>query len=83
MGHIRLGTLPRSKRWREVVGLLEADAPLDMVAEAAAKASERDLPLASNDPQFQFINLLLVRLPLLARGAGVRGRAGRHGLRCA
>lgn len=70
MGHIRLGTLPRSKRWREVVGLLEADAPLGLIADAAAKASERDLSIASKDPRFQFISSLLVRLPLLARAPG-------------
>lgn len=70
MGHIRLGTLPRSKKWREVVELLESDAPLDLVAEAAAKASERDLARASKDPLFQFVSSLLVRLPLLARAPG-------------
>lgn len=70
MGHIRLGTLPRSKKWREVVELLESDAPLDLVAEAAAKASERDLAEASKDPLFQFVSSLLVRLPLLARAPG-------------
>lgn len=70
MGHIRLGTLPRSKKWREVVDLLASDAPLDAVAAAAAQASERDLSGASDDPRFQFISSLLVRLPLLARGPG-------------
>ncbi|MEL6958770.1 MAG: hypothetical protein AAGL89_07465 [Pseudomonadota bacterium] len=70
MGHTRLGKLPRSKRWREVGGLLESDVPLDLVAEAAAKASERDLSRASKDPLFQFVSSLLVRLPLLARAPG-------------
>lgn len=70
MGHIRLGTLSRSKKWRDVVGLLESDAPLDVIAEAAAKASELDLSRASNDPRFQFVSSLLVRLPLLARTPG-------------
>lgn len=70
MGHIRLGTLPRSKKWREVVEFLDAHASLDVVATAAARASERDLARASNDPNFQFVSSLLVRLPLLARGPG-------------
>lgn len=26
MGHVRLGTLPRSKAWKEVVGLITAGA---------------------------------------------------------
>ncbi len=67
MGHIRLGTLPRSKKWREVVALLEAEAPLERIAEASADASERDLSRASADPQFQFVANLLVTLPLEAR----------------
>jgi len=70
MGHIRLGTLPQSKKWREVVALLEADAPLEHIAEAAAEASERDLSRASSDPRFQFVANLLVTLPLQARSPG-------------
>jgi hypothetical protein len=70
MGHIRLGTLPQSKKWRDVVGLIDSGASVDAIAEAAAKASERDLSNASKDPRFQFVASLLVRLPLLARAPG-------------
>jgi len=70
MGHIRLGTLPQSKKWRDVVGLIDSGASVDVIAEAAAKASERDLSKASQDPRFQFVAALLVRLPLLARAPG-------------
>ena len=70
MGHIRLGNLPQSKKWRDVVGLIDSDASIEEIAEAAAKASELDLSRASNDPRFQFISSLLVRLPLLARAPG-------------
>ena len=67
MGHIRLGTLPQSKKWREVIRLLDSAASLEDVAEAAARASETDLRRASDDPNFQFVTQLLVKLPLLAR----------------
>ena len=70
MGHIRLGTLPQSKKWQDVVDLLASDAPLDAVAEAAARASEYDLKSATSDPGFQFVTGLLVRLPFLARAPG-------------
>jgi hypothetical protein len=70
MGHIRLGTLPQSKKWRDVIGLLETAAPLEEVAEAAAKASEADLRRASDDASFQFVTQLLVQLPLWARSPG-------------
>ncbi len=39
MGHIRLGTLQRSKKWRDVVGLLDSNADIESIAEAAARAS--------------------------------------------
>lgn len=80
MGHIRLGTLPRSKRWREVVALLEAEAPLERIAEASALASERDLSRASSDPQFQFVANLLVTLPLEARSPGFSDYLDRLGM---
>ena len=67
MGHIRLGTLPLSKKWREVVDLIATDASVEEIAEAAADASDKDLSRASRDPRLQFVSDLLVRLPLLAR----------------
>ena len=70
MGHIRLGTLSQSKKWRDVIGLLDSDASLQDVAAAAAHASERDLSRASDDPSFQYVTSLLVQLPLLARAPG-------------
>ncbi|SPH24386.1 hypothetical protein DEA8626_03438 [Defluviimonas aquaemixtae] len=70
MGHIRLGTLPRSKKWRDVIDILESGADVLAVAEAAARASELDLDRASDDPRFQFIARLMVQLPLLARAPG-------------
>jgi hypothetical protein len=70
MGHLRLGALPQSKKWREVIGLLDSDASLEDVAEAAARASELDLGRASSDTAFQLVSSLLVQLPLLARAPG-------------
>lgn len=81
MGHIRLGTLPQSKKWRDVVGLIDSGASVDVIAEAAAKASERDLSLATKDPLFQFVASLLVRLPLLARAPGFEDALVELGIR--
>lgn len=50
--------------------MLESSAPLEDVAEAAARASETDLRRASENPNFQFVTQLLVTLPLLARAPG-------------
>lgn len=51
MGHIRLGTLPRSKKLRDVVSIMESGANVLAVAEAAARASELDLNRATEDPR--------------------------------
>ncbi|MCP4184312.1 MAG: hypothetical protein GY761_13520 [Hyphomicrobiales bacterium] len=80
MGHIRLGTLPQTKKWRQVVDLLDSDAPLEQIAEAAARASERDLDCSSDDPSFQFISKLLVELPLMARSPGFEDELKRLGM---
>lgn len=73
MGHIRLGSLPQSKRWRAVVDLLKGDSDLVAIADAAAHASETDLKRAASDPLFQFVSALLVQLPLWARAPGYDG----------
>jgi len=40
MGHIRIGTLPATKRWKEVVGLITEGAEVSKVAESTIHASE-------------------------------------------
>ena len=70
MGHIRLGRLPQSKRWRAVVDLLEGDWDLLEIAGAAAEASAADLKRLNDDPVFQYVAQVLVELPLQARGPG-------------
>lgn len=77
---MRLGTLPRSKRWRDVVDLLDLDGSLRDVAEAAAWASEADLSHASDDPHFQYVTSLLVQLPLAARAPGFENGLERLGI---
>ncbi len=72
--------MPQSKKWRDVIRLLATSAPLEDVAEAAAKASETDLQRASEDPNFQFVTRLLVTLPLLARAPGYEAAMAALGL---
>lgn len=70
MGHIRLGILPRSKKWWDVVALLDGEASAEAIVGMAATASNRDLSEAPDDPRFQFVANLLVTLPLAARSPG-------------
>ena len=67
MGHVRLGTLPQSGRWRDVISLIGEGADASEVAEAAAYAAQTQLKRMPDDPVFVHVAQLLVKLPLHAR----------------
>ena len=73
LGHLRIGTLPKSARWREVVGLIESS-PGDAsgIARATLLASEDYLRGVSNDPALVRAYWMLVRLENAARGSGLK-----------
>ena len=68
MGHIRLGVLPRSRKWRQVVDELSEGADVAEVACASAEAAEAALATASRDPALADALWLLTHIPLAARG---------------
>jgi hypothetical protein len=49
VGHIRLGVLPRSRKWQQVVEQLRLGADVAAVAASAAHAAETSLQSASDD----------------------------------
>jgi hypothetical protein len=67
MGHIRLGALPRTRKWAEVVALIAGGAGAGQVANAAIRAAERDLAAAGGDHGLVEAVWLLSQLPLAAR----------------
>ena len=67
MGHIRLGNLPRTKKWREVVGLLDTGAGTPQIAAATLDAAKLGLEEAASDPALVHSFWLLTQLPLCAR----------------
>jgi len=67
MGHKRLGTLPRTKRWQQVVALLDAGESVARIAAASSVAAEGALFRATNDPALTRAFWLLTQLPLAAR----------------
>jgi hypothetical protein len=67
MGHIRLGKLPATKQWHQVVALLSRDASVEQIAGASAKAADSSLAHARNDPAVQQSFWLLTQIPLAAR----------------
>ena len=68
MGHVRLGVLPKSRKWRQVVEELRLGAGVGEIAASAADAAEDALQGASKDPAFLHAFWLLTQIPLAARG---------------
>jgi hypothetical protein len=68
MGHVRLGVLPKSRKWNQVVDELRLDASVGEIAASAADAAEKALQGASKDPAFLHTFWLLTQIPLAARG---------------
>lgn len=68
MGHVRLGVLPKSRKWTQVVEELRLGADVGELAASAADAAEVNLKAASNDPAFLHAFWLLTQVPLAARG---------------
>ncbi len=67
MGHVRLGKLPKTREWRDVVELLTANADVAELAAAVAIAAEGELTSARGDPVLGNTVWLLTQLPLAAR----------------
>ena len=67
MGHIRLGRLPRTRKWQEVVALVETGADTAFVAAATLDASKRGFDDVASDPALVHSFWLLTQLPLCAR----------------
>ncbi len=82
MGHQRLGRLPKTRRWTEVVDLLDASPEQTaVIAYRTARAAERRLRALANDPSLIHCFWLLVRLTWAARGRDFVADVGRLGLR--
>jgi len=67
MGHIRLGELPRTRKWEQVVELIKHDGDVAAVAAAALDAAESGFKDAAEDEGLGRATWLLTQLPLAAR----------------
>ena len=72
MGHIRLGTLPRTRQWIQVLDLIGGRAGMPDVAAATMDASQRGLLRAAKDPGLVYTVWLLTQVPLAARSKNFR-----------
>jgi hypothetical protein len=80
MGHIRLGTLPRTQQWIQVLDLIGGGAGSPDVAAATMDASQRGLIGAAEDPGLVYTVWLLTQVPLAARSKDFAGRLRKLGL---
>ena len=80
MGHLFFGTLPRTQKWREVIGLVEEGGSAGQVADATLDAVEDQYAGAAADPAVVHTVWLLAQLPDAARGAEFKEALGRLGL---
>lgn len=78
MGHTRLGNLPRSRKWKEVIGLVAIGAGADQIANAVIRAAEAGLNVAADHKGMVESFWLLTQLTAAARetdfAAGLRAR---------
>jgi hypothetical protein len=80
VGHVRLGVLLKSRKWRQVVDELGLGASVEAIAASAAEAAEANLRAAANDPAFLHAFWLLTQVPLAARGPAFVEDLGRLGI---
>jgi hypothetical protein len=76
MGHIRLGTLPNTRPWQQVVGTISQGGSAAAVAKATTQAAAEGLALAKNDLGFREVVYLLAKLVQAARSTDFVQAAG-------
>jgi hypothetical protein len=80
MGHIRLGTLSKTRKWQQVVGLIADGADVGRIAAASADAAEHGLERASQDQGLSHAFWLLTQIPQAARQPDFADQLKRLGL---
>lgn len=73
MRHIRLGRLPRTHQWREVVALVGGEGSAAAVAGATVDAAESEFHAAAADPVTVHTIWMLTQLPDAARSDDFAG----------
>ncbi len=80
MGHIRLGTLPKTQKWKHVVSLIAGGADVEQIAAGSANAAESGLERASHDEGLAHAFWLLTQIPQAARTGNFSERLRELGL---
>lgn len=81
MGHLRLGRLPKTKRWSGVFALLEGDSVSpEALARATATAAQEQFAALEGDQAINYCFWVLVRIATAARGDDFIGELRRLGV---
>lgn len=82
MGHLRLGRLPKYRRWREVVDLLDAKpGDTSLVARSTVIAAEDYLRSLASDPSLTYCFWLLCRITWASRFRDFQERVSSVGMK--
>lgn len=80
MGHLRLGHLPRTHRWKQVIGLLEDGANLPELADASFRASLTGLSRVPSDPGFLSVLNTIIGLTAASREKNLKSALDQVGI---
>jgi hypothetical protein len=80
MGHSRIGTLPRTRPWREVILLITFGGDVAQVAAATSKAAESGMSAAALDPAVRHAFWLLTQVPTAAKSDNFADNLRRLGI---
>jgi hypothetical protein len=80
MGHLRLGHLPRTHRWKQVIGLIEDGADLPELADASFHASLTGLERVPSDPGFLTVLGVIIELAEASRETDLKPALLRAGI---
>lgn len=91
LGHTRLGPLPKSRRWEQVVESLTGSvlgqyavsssaSRVNIIAAQTLKAARSTLARATNDPGLRYTFYLLTQLVLASRSSDWRSELDQHGI---
>lgn len=81
MGHNRLGRLPRTRTWQEVLDLFDLEGYQTIaVAGATTRAADNRLRQLANDPALGYCFWLLTRITWAARGTSFPNELARLGI---
>ena len=83
MGHQRLGSLPRSREWQQVIALISEGANVEAIAAATSRAAETSMVDASAYSAVRYAFWLMTQIPLAARQDDFEAALARLGVNVA